>query len=144
MQLTDKQKELFQLDKYVLVDTIIILEDKTAKLELAHRADLQTVSELMDELKGSKNEMLLNEAGWRAASLNTEELKAELETERSMREKLEKAHITAQEQIDVLNDISNLDNDAFLHALQGKIDKYMSSSLASREKVIEEGENGSI
>ena len=134
MQLTDKQKELFQLDKYVLVDTIIILEDKTAKLELAHRADLQTVSELMDELKGSKNEMLLN----------SEALKAELETERSMREKLEKAHITAQEQIDVLNEISNLDNDAFLHALQGKIDKYMSSSLASREKVIEEGENGSI
>ena len=32
MQLTDKQKELFQLDKYILVDTIIILENKLQSL----------------------------------------------------------------------------------------------------------------
>ena len=31
MQLTDRQKELLQADKYVLVDTIILLEDKLLK-----------------------------------------------------------------------------------------------------------------
>ena len=43
--LTGKQKELFQEDKYVLVDTIIILENKLKKL--------------VEELRFTKNEMLL-------------------------------------------------------------------------------------
>jgi hypothetical protein len=131
MQLTDKQKELFQLDKYILVDNIIILEGKVAKLDLAHRADLQTISELMDEIKFSENEMLLSIEG----------LKTELEIERSMRVKLEKAHITAQEELDELGadvkSMSKLSNDAFLHALQDKIDKYYQTALTEREKEIE-------
>ena len=123
MQLTDKQKELFQLDKYVLVDTIIVLESK---------------------LQSLRNEMLLN----------IEALKAELETERSMREKLEKAHITAQEELDELDNgvknLKGLDNDAFLHALQDNIDKYYGKSLKRHEKETEsnkpdeEGWNGSL
>ena len=110
MQLTDKQKELFQLDKYVLVDTIIILENKLQHL---------------------RNEMLLN----------NEAAKAELETERSMRVKLEKAHITAQEELDELGadvkSMSKLSNDAFLHALQDKIDKYYQNALTKRENELE-------
>ena len=128
MQLTDKQKELFQLDKYVLVDTIIILENKVEKLELAHRADLQTGSKLMKEAKFSENEMLLS----------IEELKTELETERNMRVKLEKAHITAQEELDELNsgvkNLKGLDNDAFLHAIQDNIAKYYGNAIDKREK----------
>ena len=124
MQLTKRQKELFQLDKYVLVDTIILLELK--------------VLNAVEEVRFLNNERLLNE----------ESFKAELETERSIREKLEKAHIRAQEEIDVLgkdvDEISQLDNDAFLCAVQDKIDKFRMESLTSREKVIEEGENGSI
>jgi uncharacterized membrane protein YcgQ (UPF0703/DUF1980 family) len=47
--LTDKQKQLFQEDKHVLVDTIIILESKLKKAE--------------EEIKFTKNELLLcNEA----------------------------------------------------------------------------------
>ena len=111
MQLTDKQKELFQLDKYILVDTIIILENK---------------------LQSLRNEMLLNH----------EAAKSELETERSMRVKLEKAHITAQEELDELGayviSMSKLDNDAFLHALQDKIDAYRKEALKYREKEIED------
>ena len=110
MQLTEKQKELFQLDKYVLVDTIIILESKLQHL---------------------RNEMLLN----------NEAAKAELETERNMRVKLEKAHITAQEELDELGtdvkSMSKLSNDAFLHALQDKIDKYYQTALTEREKEME-------
>ena len=68
MQLTEKQKELFQLDKYVLVDTIIILESKLQHL---------------------RNEMLLN----------NEALKAELETERNLRVKLEKARTAREEEL---------------------------------------------
>ena len=44
-RLTSKQKKLFQEDKYVLVDTIIILENKLAKAA--------------EELQFTKNEMLL-------------------------------------------------------------------------------------
>ena len=44
-RLTSKQKKLFQEDKYVLVDTIIILEHKLAKAA--------------EELQFTKNEMLL-------------------------------------------------------------------------------------
>tara|TARA_R100001594_G_scaffold19725_1_gene38389 strand:- start:3462 stop:3797 length:336 start_codon:yes stop_codon:yes gene_type:complete len=43
--LTDKQKQLFQEDKYVLVDTIIILENKLKKAQ--------------EELRFTKNELLL-------------------------------------------------------------------------------------
>ena len=44
-RLTSKQKQLFQEDKHVLVDTIIILEEKIRKLN--------------EELQFSKNELLL-------------------------------------------------------------------------------------
>tara|TARA_R100001443_G_scaffold26566_3_gene39876 strand:- start:10357 stop:10686 length:330 start_codon:yes stop_codon:yes gene_type:complete len=44
-RLTSRQKELFQEDKYVLVDTIIILEEKLRRLN--------------EELQFSKNELLL-------------------------------------------------------------------------------------
>ena len=110
MQLTEKQKELFQLDKYVLVDTIIILESKLQHL---------------------RNEMLLN----------NEALKAELETERSLRVKLEKARTAREEELYELDkdikSMSKLNNDAFLHALQDKIDKYYQTALTEREKEIE-------
>ena len=44
-RLTSRQKQLFQENKYVLVDTIIILEEKIRKLN--------------EELQFSKNELLL-------------------------------------------------------------------------------------
>ena len=110
MQLTEKQKELFQLDKYVLVDTIIILESKLQHL---------------------RNEMLLN----------NEALKAELETERNLRVKLEKARTAREEELYELDkDIKSmrkLNNDEFLHALQDKIDKYYQTALTEREKEME-------
>ena len=109
-RLTSRQKELLQEDKYTLVDIIIITESKLQHL---------------------RNEMLLN----------SEAAKAELETERKMRVKLEKAHITAQEELDELGadvkSMSKLSNDAFLHALQDKIDKYYQTALTEREKEIE-------
>ena len=58
-KLTSRQRQLLQEDKCNLVDTIVIMEDKLEKFELAHRADLQTIGELMDELKSIKNEMEL-------------------------------------------------------------------------------------
>ena len=131
MQLTKRQKELFQLDKYVLVDTIILLENKILSVK--------------DEVKFLNNERLLNEESFKAELQNRCD---ELEMERSARCAAENACITAQEEIDGFNkdvdEISGLDNDTFLHALQEKIDKFRSESLASREKVIEEGENGSL
>ena len=110
MKLTDKQKELFQLDKYILVDNIIVLES---------------------QLQHLRNEMLLN----------SEALKAELETERRMRVKLEKARTAREEELYELDkdikSMSKLNNDAFLHALQDKIDKYYQTALTEREKEIE-------
>ena len=138
MQLTNKQKELFQLDKYVLVDTIIILENKLKEEAKYNKWLEKACSSSEDSIKYLKNEMLLN----------VEALKTELETERNMCVKLEKAYITSQEEIDVLgkdvDEISQLDNDSFLCAVQDKIDKFRRESLTSREKVIEEGENGAI
>ena len=127
MQLTDKQKELFQLDKYVLVDTIIVLE---AKLKKA-----------IEDIKFTRNEMLLNEEGWRKSSETSQELADELETERNMRVKLEKARTAREEELYELDkdikSMSKLSNDAFLHALQDKIDKYYQTALTEREKEIE-------
>jgi len=94
--LTDKQKKLFQEDKYVLVDTIIILEEKLNKC--------------VEDIKFQQNEMLLSVVG----------LKSELEEERQARCNAEQAHITAQEEIDGKKD--PIDRDAFLHQLQDKTD----------------------
>ena len=130
MQLTDRQKELLQADKYVLVDTIILLEDKLLKA--------------LEKINHLNNEMLLN----------AESLKSELEIERDMRVKLEKAHITAQEELDELDsgvkNLKGLDNDAFLHAIQENIAKYYGNAIDKREKertitkAEEEGWNGEI
>ena len=70
--LTDKQKQLFQEDKYVLVDTIILLENK--------------LKEVRKVVKYQQNELEL--------------CQEEIETERQARCAAEGAHIKAQEEID--------------------------------------------
>jgi len=70
--LTDKQKQLFQEDKYVLVDTIILLENK--------------LKEIRKVVKYQQNELEL--------------CKEEIEEERQARCAAEGAHIKAQEEID--------------------------------------------
>ena len=70
--LTDKQKQLFQEDKYVLVDTIILLENK--------------LKEVRKVVKYQQNELEL--------------CKEEIEAERQARCAAEGAHIKAQEEID--------------------------------------------
>ena len=70
--LTDKQKQLFQEDKYVLVDTIILLENK--------------LKEVRKVVKYQQNELEL--------------CKEEVEAERQARCAAEGAHIKAQEEID--------------------------------------------
>ena len=70
--LTDKQKKLFQEDKYVLVDTITLLENK--------------LEEVRKVVKYQQNELEL--------------CKEEIEAERQARCAAEGAHIKAQEEID--------------------------------------------
>ena len=70
--LTDKQKQLFQEDKYVLVDTIILLENK--------------LKEVRKVVKYQQNELEL--------------CQEEIEAERQARCAAEGAHIKAQEEID--------------------------------------------
>ena len=109
--LNKRQKELFQEDKRVLIDTIVILENK--------------VNKLVSEIEFLNNELLLNaEALKNRASI----LEEELELERNTREKLEKGYIEAQEEIDMtevaknaLNPMSKFDKDALLHKLQNSI-----------------------
>ena len=120
--LTDRQRQLFQEDKHILIDTIIILEDKLLRA--------------IEEIKHLNNEMLLDVE---SLSKKAEELANELETERICRVKAEQAHIKAQEEIDVINkdNSSDLDSDEFRHKLDTMIRKYYDSI-----KECEEGENG--
>ncbi len=109
--LNKRQKELFQEDKRILIDTIVILENR--------------VNKLVSEIEFLNNELLLNaEALKNRASI----LEEELELERNTREKLEKGYIEAQEEIDMtevaknaLNPMSKFDKDALLHKLQNSI-----------------------
>ena len=81
--LTDKQKTLFQEDKYVLVDSIIILEQKLNKS--------------VEEIKHLKNEMLLNDE--QAKSI-IEDLKEQVMTLSNERNNAELALVKAQQEID--------------------------------------------
>ena len=81
--LTDKQKSLFQEDKYVLVDTIIILEQKLSKS--------------VEEIKHLKNEMLLNDEQLRAIIDDLKEQVMKLTNERN---NAELALVKAQQEID--------------------------------------------
>ena len=60
IKLTERQRELFHQDKHTLVDMITILEHKLKKAE--------------EDVKFTKNEMLLNEEGWRKSSETSQEL----------------------------------------------------------------------
>ena len=65
IKLTERQRELFHQDKHTLVDMITILEHKLKKAE--------------EDVKFTKNEMLLNEEGWRKSSETSQELSDKLE-----------------------------------------------------------------
>lgn len=81
--LTDKQKSLFQEDKYVLVDTITILEHKLNKS--------------IEDITHLKNEMLLNDEQLRAI---IEDLKEQVMTLSNERNNAELALVRAQQEID--------------------------------------------
>ena len=125
--LTGKQKELFQEDKYVLVDTIIILENKLKKL--------------VEELRFTKNEMLLT----------IEALKDELETERQARVAAEGACIASQQEIDgtlKAVELSPKQKEDMMTSIEESKDDYNEKVLRAigkwEDKVQEEGENGSL
>ena len=120
--LNDRQKELFQEDKRILVDTIITLEDSL----------LQAV----EKVKFLENEMLLN----------TEALKTELEEERRCRAAAEQANIIAQEEIDGTKEPVKLkDGMGFDEKVLRAIGKYQQSEVAKdTKKIKEEGENGTL
>jgi hypothetical protein len=120
--LNDRQRELFQEDKRILVDTIITLEDSL----------LQAV----EKVKFLENEMLLN----------TEALKTELEEERRCRAAAEQANIIAQEEIDGTKEPVKLKDDmGFDEKVLRAIGKYQQSEVAKDAKEIkEEGENGTL
>jgi|TARA_R100000963_G_C4640497_1_gene104152 hypothetical protein len=120
--LTDRQRELFQQDKHILVETIITLED--------------SLLVAMENVKFLENEMLLN----------TESLKAELEEERRCRAAAEQANIIAQEEIDGTKEPVKLKNDVgFDEKVLRAIGKYQESEVAKDAKEIkEEGEDGTL
>ena len=81
--LTDKQKTLFQEDKYVLVDSIIILEQKLNKS--------------VEEIQHLRNEMLLNDEQAKAI---IDDLKEQVMTLSNERNNAELALVKAQQEID--------------------------------------------
>ena len=121
--LTDKQKELFQEDKYVLVDTIIILE---SKLKQAFHS-----SKLF--------EGMLKEA------------EEELEIERQARVAAEGACIASQQEIDgtlKAVELSPKQKEDMMTSIEESKDDYNEKVLRAigkwEDKVQEEGENGSL
>ena len=125
--LTDKQKELFQEDKYVLVDTIIILESKLKKL--------------VGDLQFTENEMFLT----------IESLKSELETERQARVAAEGAYITSQQEIDgtlKAVELSPEQKEDMMTNIEESKDGYNEKVLRAigkwEKKAVEEGENGTL
>ena len=125
--LTDKQKELFQEDKYVLVDTIVILESKLKKL--------------VGDLQFTENEMFLT----------IEALKSELETERQARVTAEGACIASQQEIDgtlKAVELSPKQKEDMMTNIEESKDDYNEKVLRAigkyEKKVVEEGENGSL
>jgi len=81
--LTDKQKTLFQEDKYVLVDTITILEHKLNKS--------------VEDITHLKNEMLLNDEQAKAI---IDDLKEQVMTLSNERNNAELSLVKAQQEID--------------------------------------------
>ena len=98
--LTDKQKSLFQEDKYVLVDTIIILENKLKKAQ--------------EELRFTKNELLLEG----------------------------EAHIKAQEEMDALE--ASSDTIRNLKAREKEENKTVNKAIQDIEKQLDKAWDGEI
>ena len=82
-RLTDRQKELFQRNKYILVDMIIILEHK--------------LDEQVKELGHIRNEMLLNDEQFKSI---IDDLKEQVMTLSNERNNAELALVKAQQEID--------------------------------------------
>ena len=83
MKLTSRQKELFQRDKYILVDMIIILEHK--------------LDEQVKELGHIRNEMLLNDEQFKSI---IDDLKEQVMTLSNERNNAELSLVRAQQEID--------------------------------------------
>tara|TARA_R100000306_G_C4366475_1_gene137879 strand:- start:585 stop:1256 length:672 start_codon:yes stop_codon:yes gene_type:complete len=152
--LTDRQKVLFQEDKHVLVDTIIILEDKLLKatkdLKVQHNNMLLSVNHLNRKIEDIKNksideitkeELEKSKLAHQADIVTIREIMEELEEERKARCAAEQAHITAQEEIDdKVKPIKLKDSESFDKDVLRAIGKYEESQI----KVEEEGENGTL
>ena len=96
--LTDKQKQLFQEDKHILVDTIIILEQKLFK-------SVEDIGQL-------NNEMLLNDEQMKSI---IEDLKEQIMLLTDERNKAELTLVRAQQEIDGEREPRKLTKEEWAH-----------------------------